>query len=316
MMDIWDKFMSIMAGLKCEDENTLSDTIWAMCMADKDFLQLFFAFMFDKKGGEENAQTIIREVSAGAYGRNDFIIITDKGKYYVENKINDKNLNLDKYLKNNDIDDNNLAYIINHEELYRDFIKEGNKFEITVKGKKHEIPFRKWIDFAKKINKESDKYKYISYYIDRITNNIIRAKEKGDYERIYNSFINSVNKVKFIRYCKDDTWDKYKAFGNNYIETKDHNKLWFYIKYTPEFGYMFIFGIDNKFQDQIYSQGKFCNFKECNPLGYYFHDYYSVYYVDVRNEIKEKDDDVIEKLGKALEEMKKYVGIESISCSQ
>ena len=41
------------------------------------------------------------------------------------------------------------------------------------------------------------------------------------------------------------------------------------------------------------------------------------HYVDVRDEIKEKKDEkVIEKLGKALEEMKKYVGIESISCSQ
>ena len=40
------------------------------------------------------------------------------------------------------------------------------------------------------------------------------------------------------------------------------------------------------------------------------------HYVDVRDEIKEKDDDVIEKLGRALEEMKSYVSIESISCSQ
>ena len=306
-----DIFMSIMAGLKCEDENTLSDTIWAMCMADKDFLQLFFVFMFDKKGGEEKAQSIIREVSAGAYGRNDFVIITDEGKYYVENKINDKNLNLEKYSNNEDIKNNNLAYIVNNVRLYKNVKKVNESYEINFIDRK--ILLKEWKNFANIIKV---KYDYIRCFIERITNKFsIEENERTHFEKIYDEFIK--NRINKKTRGKDNTWKKFKAYGRGYLEKNDKNRLFFYIKHTPEFGYMFLFGIENKFQNKINSWNIPFIFKECNPLGYYFHDYYSVYYVDVRDEIKEKKDEiVIKKLGKALEEMKKYVGIESISCSQ
>ena len=82
---------------------------------------------------------------------------------------------------------------------------------------------------------------------------------------------------------------------------------------------MFLFGIENIFQKVINSWKIPFTFRECNPLGYYFHDYYSVFYVDVSYEFEELEKNenedakeiikkIIDKLDRALDEMEQYVG--------
>ena len=94
------------------NENDLSDIIWAMCNTSPKFKEVFLSFFFPEIVISPDVE-IEREVSKDD-SRPDFIIHNNGDIYLIENKINDRNHHFGQYDKAFSVEPEKFGYIANY----------------------------------------------------------------------------------------------------------------------------------------------------------------------------------------------------------
>lgn len=288
-MDDIELFSNLLGQLEYEKENILSDITCAILRKNEDIFNIFFDFMFPESGSKPIS--IIRECDMGKYGRNDFVIFTDSGeRYFVESKINDQTLNLEKYLSNPCIPPDHLAYIIKTDECsFNDCHIHVDKCNNCFCSGSSCVKYKTWGDFAKELKMFNDRKDILLYltYLNRISAiyhcpDIDKDSMGKMYIKLFDDFINR-HPSDFVDKSFPTEWKEWRCYGNHYtcknkILPKD--QLSAYVKYSPEYGYMFIFGINQNIQAKLTLSDKVkFKFKIIKPIGEYFHDGWYCYYV-------------------------------------
>lgn len=311
--------MSYLAQSQSGKENLLSDAIWAMSQANKEFLQFFFHYAFPK---EKNTEVIgvDREENMKKGCRLDFRFITSKAVFYVESKINNRNLNINKYR-----DKDKISYFIINK------VKELEDWNSFL-----------WSDFASELQTRftDDCIISLSYFIYSVTGQINETKEYKETNinpDLANAFVNFVNE-KGVVFCnsnknavlkynskdkmicanmskKDNSIFFIDKSSNNAFKKSNPPKGWYvsttfknYENDKQSCGINLRFNLANGWQIYFYvyrqkllenRQNKLCyDFQYLQFLGRYFNDGKSIYvYFKVLNSAK---------IENAFQEFKKY----------
>ena len=303
-MDDIELFSNLLGQLEYEKENILSDITCAILRKNKDIFNIFFDFMFPGSGTKPIS--IIRECDMDKYGRNDFVIYTDNGdRYFVESKINDQTLNLGKYLSNPCVKTDHLAYIIKADECsFNDSHIYVDKCRQCFCLGSSCVNYRTWGDFAKKLTTFKNRKDILFYltYINRISAiyhcpEIDKDNLGKMYINLFNDFINRHPNV-FVDKSFPIEWKEWRCYGNHYANISNNlpkDQLCVYVKYSPEYGYMFIFGINQNVQAELTLSDKVkYKFNIIKPIGDYFHDGWYCYYVPLDDTDQSKNNSILD----------------------
>ena len=97
---------------RLDNENDLSDIVWAMCYTSPAFKEVFLRFFFPNINISSDIE-IEREVAKDD-SRPDFVIHNDGELYLIENKIDDHNHHFNQYDKAFEVEPEKFGYIANY----------------------------------------------------------------------------------------------------------------------------------------------------------------------------------------------------------
>jgi hypothetical protein len=221
------------------NENRLSDIIWALCKVDREFLNYFFRFTFEKQTIE--IDIVEREITQEG-GRNDFVFYTNYGKYILESKIGDTTINANYYMTGVYLDSEHIRYILAFDNPGRygnDWIISNDNL-CNSKDKNLRFKFKMWDDFAKKLLKQSNPdWRLLGAFIQQTL-----YQKDCKTEALFGSFDFDVHDLKMLQKKKErnppklvkcnhevnNNWDKGSDFGY-YLD--DAEKIWYGYVYTP-----------------------------------------------------------------------------------
>lgn len=181
-----EEFISNLA-VRFRNENDLSDITWSMCQSSMLFKKMFLGFFNFKEinNGNVAAIDIQREVS-NEDSRPDFVFEVDGKEYLIENKIWDRDLHYEKYIKTYKITERGrlkyiTAYTISKEDYYADFYTWKHFYEYL----KEKVP--------------SEEYSLWAGYLDYIKQvcNIFYTDRPMDLKGMFSlySFYNSLDGI-------------------------------------------------------------------------------------------------------------------------
>ena len=267
------------------NENRLSDMVWALCQADREFLVFFFNYIFDLQKEEIDVYFVEREaIQAG--GRNDFLFYTSNGYYILESKINDTTINASNYLGYVNNEQSRIRYILAYDNEGRygsDWIvdKEKHLLEIDYCGELGSvcsISYKLWSELAQKLIKDgsSPDWKLLGAIIiqalyQKDCNDLIEQfkkfsfneeitmnqSEKGDAPIMPSSGL----------HCFNDNWENGGDIGG-YLD-EDH-VIWYGYVYMPtrNEGTVHVLAVkDVDFKKQFAKCKEYPIFKNLTPIG-------------------------------------------------
>ena len=279
------------------NENSLSNFTWAMCHTDPKFMLMLFEFCFNVKDIE--IYHVSREVDEKENGRNDFQIVTTKGTYILESKINDTEIDrADDYLKTVNNDVTRLAYIVPNDW-------NGDKASLEKRGIRVVI----WNDFINHISECYKEYSITASVILGIKNWIPSLKpSKEDVSK----FITLCDEFYDLYFSKDKYKEARTSSGRN--TWREHEEwygyrcwasVWFGFGYCPIKGLFFCFCYSPDGEKKVI---KSTTFKYIRPLGNYNNDEFI--YFETKTAIKDLS---LEDIKYAFEEFARCISVKENS---